>query len=130
MTSTWSKEELDRVGTADELQVAAQRPDGSFDRYTTIWVVRVGDDLYLRSWRGARGNWYRRALQSGAGRIRSGGLELDVAFTQPNDAPHDAIDRGYRTKYARYDPTYVEPMVAHAARAATLRLVPAEASRR
>ena len=43
------------VCAADELQIAARQPDGSLDRYTTIWVVRVGDDLYVRSWRGARG---------------------------------------------------------------------------
>jgi hypothetical protein len=124
MTRTWTTEELDRIGTADELQIAALRADGSLDRYTTIWVVRVGDNLYVRSVRGARGGWYRHALQTHTGRIRSGGVEHDVTFTQPADAPHEAIDEGYRTKYARYDPTYVEPMTGGPATAATLRLDP------
>jgi hypothetical protein len=124
MTTTWSKNDLDRIGTADELQIAAQRPDGSHHPYTTIWVVRVGENLYIRSVRGPRGGWYRHALQTHAGRIRSGGIERDVTFTQPADAPHEAIDHGYRTKYARYDRTYVEPMAAAPATAATLRLDP------
>jgi hypothetical protein len=120
--TTWTREELDRIGGADELQIAAQRPDGTLDRYTTIWVVRVGDQLYVRSVRGARGGWYRRAVQTHTGRIRSGGMERDVTFTQPAEAPHEAIDLGYRTKYARYDPAYVEPMTAGPATASTLRL--------
>jgi hypothetical protein len=124
MTTTWTSDELDRIGTADELQIAAQRPDGSLDGYTTIWVVRVGENLYVRSWRGARGGWYRHALRTHTGRIRSGGMERDVTFTQPADAPHEAIDHGYRTKYARYDPSYVDPMTAGPATAATLRLDP------
>jgi hypothetical protein len=98
MTSTWTSEELDRIGAADELQMAAQRQDGSLDRYTTIWVVRVGDSLFVRSWRGARGAWYRNVLKTRAGRIRSGGIERNVTVTQPVDAPHAAIDHGYRTK--------------------------------
>lgn len=124
MTTTWTGEELDRIGDAQEVELAAQRPDGSLDRYTTVWVVRVGDDVYVRSWRGARGGWYRRALQTHLGRIRVSGTEREVTFTQLSDAPHGDIDRGYRTKYARYDPTYVQPMTAGPATAATLQLHP------
>jgi hypothetical protein len=126
MTTTWTPEELDRIGTADELHIAAHRPNGSLDAYTTIWVVRVGANLYVRSWRGARGTWYRHALQSGAARIRSGGKEWDITVAQPADAPHEAIHHRYRIKYARYDPTYVEPMTGGPATAATLRLDPRE----
>jgi hypothetical protein len=127
MTTTWSSDDLDRIGAADELQIAAGRPDGSLGRYTTIWVVRVGEDLYVRSWRGSRGGWYRHASETGTGRIRAGGVERDVTLTQPSGAPHQAIDRGYRTKYARYDPAYVEPMTSGPATAATLRLDPRQA---
>ena len=37
---------------------------------------------------------------------------------------NDAIDAAYRTKYHRYGARYVDPMVAPAARAATIKLVP------
>ena len=124
VTTAWTTEELDRIGAADELQIAPRRPDGSYEAYTTIWVVRAGDDLYVRSWRGSRGRWYRHALSAGEGRVRAAGIERDVAFTQPGSAPHEDLDRAYRTKYARYDPSYVEPMTAGPARAATLRLDP------
>jgi hypothetical protein len=37
---------------------------------------------------------------------------------------NDSIDAAYRGKYARYDATYVDPLFAPEARAATIRLVP------
>ena len=125
--STWSSEDLDRIGAADELRIASRRHNGSPERWTPIWVVRVGEELYVRSWRGKRGAWYQNALSTHSGRIRAGGVERDVTLTDagdPTDTPHEDIDREYPTKYARYDPTYVEPMTAGTARAATLRLDP------
>src|SRR4051794_41728959 len=104
VTEAWTTEEPDRIGAADEVQIAARGPDGSYDPYTTIWVVRAGEDLYVRSWRGSRGRWYRHALTAGAGRGRAAGIERDVAFTQPGAAPHEDLDRGDRAKYPRPDP--------------------------
>jgi hypothetical protein len=46
-----------------------------------------------------------------------------VAFQEPADADHDAIDQADRTKYARYGSSYVESMVSPDATAATLRLI-------
>jgi hypothetical protein len=45
----WTNEELTRIGTATELQIASRRPDGTLRNPRTIWVVRVGDDLFVRS---------------------------------------------------------------------------------
>ena len=120
----WTAEELDRIGAADELEIAALRPDGTLRPATTIWVVRVGDDLYVRSWRGREGGWFRSVLRRPEGRIRAGAVTRDVAFQEPADGDHDAIDHAYQTKYARYARSYVDPMVSPNARAATLRLVP------
>jgi hypothetical protein len=108
--SGWTAEELDEIGAADELEIAALRPDGSLRRSTTIWVVRVGDDLYVRSYRGREGAWFRSVLRRPEGRIRAGGVD------------RDAINRAYRSKYARYGGTYVDPMGSLGAAAATLRL--------
>jgi hypothetical protein len=119
----WMAEELGTIGAADELDIAAMRPDGSLRLYVTIWVVRVGDDLYVRSYRGRDGAWFRSALRRPEGRIRTTGLEHDVTFEEPGESEQSAIDHAYREKYARYADSYVDPMVAPAARGATFRLV-------
>ena len=120
----WTAEELDKIDAADELEIAARRPDGTLRPYTTIWVVRVGDDLYVRSYRGRDGAWFRSVLRQPEGHIRAGGVERDVAFAEAGDAGQDAIDQAYRAKYAsRYARNIVDPIVSPDAAAATLRLV-------
>ena len=47
--SDWTRDELDAIGEADDLDIAALQAGGSLRPYTTIWVVRVGDALYVRS---------------------------------------------------------------------------------
>jgi hypothetical protein len=122
--SIWTGADLDTVGAADELQIAPLGEDGSLRPYTTIWVVRVGDDLYVRSVRGRRGGWFRHALERGASRIRAGGGQRDVTVAEAEEADHDAIDRAYRSKYGGYPRAYVDPTVTANATAATLRLPP------
>lgn len=65
---------------------------------------------------------FRSVLRRPEGRIRAGGLTRDVALQEP-DADHAAIDQAYRTNYARYGPSYVDPMVDPNATAATLQLI-------
>lgn len=122
--STWSTDDLDRISGADELHIAPRRADGTLRKPTTIWVVRDGEELYVRSWRGADGAWWRTAHASHGGHVTAGGVDSDVAFTEVSDtALNDQVDAAYRSKYGRYS-EYVEPMVADAARATTLRLTP------
>ena len=47
--STWTSHELSKIGNAEELQIASLRTDGILRKPVIIWVVRVGDDLYVRS---------------------------------------------------------------------------------
>ena len=70
--SGWTTDELARTGRADELGIASRRPDGSLRPFVTIWFVRLGDDLYVRSAHGYSNPWFQRALASGEGRIRAG----------------------------------------------------------
>jgi hypothetical protein len=115
--SGWTDEELERIGNADELELTAR------GHTVTIWVVCVGDHLYVRSWRGPCGSWFTAAQATHVGRISAGGVERAVEFAEVGDGVNDAVDDAYRTKYGRY-PSYVEPMVQPEARATTLELVP------
>lgn len=121
---TWTVEELTRIGDAEEIQLASLRRDGALRKPVIIWVVRVGDDLYVRSVYGRSSAWFRGVQVRLEGRIWAGGVEKDVAFEEVSDS--DLIDRiggAYRTKYHRY-PQYVAPLLVPEARAATLRLMP------
>ena len=123
--TAWTGDELASIETADELQIAALRPDGSLRHPVTIWVVRDGDDLYVRSARGSAGAWFRGALVRHEGHIQSGGVDRDVTFVAETDpAVNDQIDAAYRTKYRGYSPAYVDPMVTPDVRATTLKLIP------
>jgi hypothetical protein len=121
--TAWSDDELRRIGDAVELELASRRPDGELRPYTTMWMVRVGDDLYVRSAGGPDRPWYRRVLAADAGRIRAGGIERDVAFADADPAVHDAIDDAYHAKYDRFGPGPVGAVTGPAAHPVTIRLV-------
>lgn len=122
--TAWTNDELNRIGGAEELRVASLRRDGTLRKPLIIWVVRVGDDLYVRCANGREGAWFRGVLTRHEGRIRAGGVEVDVTFVEETDAGiNDRIDGEYLSKYRRY-PQWVAPMVTPEVRAATLKLVP------
>jgi hypothetical protein len=122
--AAWTREELERIGAAEELELASLRRDGTMRPYVTMWVVRTGDDLHVRSAYGPDNPWFRRAKASGAGRIRAGGLERDVTFAEPAPGVHAAIDTAYHSKYDRYGPRIVGSVVGPDAEAVTIKLVP------
>jgi hypothetical protein len=122
--TTWTDDQLDRIGEATELQLASTRPDGTLRPYVTMWTVRAGDKLYIRSAYGPDNPWYRRATTSGTGRIRAGGVERDVTFTAAAPDAHTAIDAAYHAKYDRYGPQIVSSVVGPQAADVTIRLVP------
>ena len=125
--TTWTRDELDRIGAAEELQIAALRRDGTLRNPVTIWVVRVGDDLYVRSASGRNAAWFRATQVRHGGHIRAGGIEKDVTFVDVKEddrATHDQLDTAYRSKYRRYPERFVNPVVSTEARSVTLRLVP------
>lgn len=126
--SDWTPDELARIGAAEELQVSSTRADGTLRPYVTIWVVRAGDDLYIRSAYGTNNPWFVRATRSGTGRIRAGGIEKDVSFAAASADAHGAIDAAYHAKYDRHGPAIVGTVTGADVEATTLRLLPRAAA--
>jgi len=123
--SGWTPDELRSVTDADELQVSSFRPDGTARPFVIIWFVRQGDELYVRSAQGPQNGWYRRAVDSGAGRVRVAGIEKDVTFEHASAGPdHAGLDAAYHAKYDRYGPGPVGAVVGPAAVDVTLHLLP------
>ncbi|HZS02567.1 MAG TPA: DUF2255 family protein [Chloroflexota bacterium] len=123
--NAWTSEELQQIGAAEELEIVPVRRDAPPRKPVTIWVVRHGDDLYVRSWRGHSATWFRDIQARHQAHIQAGGVQRDVTVVEET-APgiNDQIDAAYRTKYRRYADSYVPPMISPAARATTLKLVP------
>ena len=123
--TTWTVDELNKIGTAEELQLASLRNDGTLRRPVIMWVVRVGDDLFVRAVKGRSGPWFRGTQTRHAGRIQSGGVTKDVTFGEEVALPvHELIDAAYIQKYSHYPKPYVDACLTPEARAATIRLVP------
>lgn len=119
----WTSGELDRIGRGEELQLASVRDDGTLRRPVTMWVVRVGDEVYVRSVNGRDSTWFRGAQTLHQAQIRTGGVEKAVELVE-TDEDSGSVDAAYEAKYSRRYPTIVPSILATQARAATLRLVP------
>ena len=127
--TTWTSEELDIVGRAEELELASLRDDGTLRKSVTVWVVRHADDLYVRSGYGRDAAWFRATQVRREGRIKAGGVEKDVLFVDADSALNDQIDEAYRAKYFRYGERWINATVTPEAQFATIKLVPRSAGR-
>lgn len=127
--TAWTSDELNKIGKAEELKIASLRGDGTLRKPVTIWVVRLGDDLYVRSVYGRASAWFRGMQVHHEGHIQAGGVEKYVTFVE-EAAPdiNDQIDAAYRSKYHRYAASIIGSIVSPEARSATLKLVPRSAS--
>ena len=122
--TAWTSDELTRIEPIDELGLASRRSDGSLRRFVTIWFVRLGDDLYVRSAYGYDNPWFQRALASGDGRIRVGGMERDVTFVPPGPEVADDLNAAFHAKYDRHGARIVGTVVSPEAMRSTLKVVP------
>ena len=122
--TTWTNDELNKIGNAEELELASLHSDNTLRKPTIIWVVRVDDDLYVRSVNGRTSAWFRGVQTKYAGYIRAGGVDKDVTFVEENDSNiNDQVDAAYITKYRRYA-SIAKSMTTPTVRAATIKLVP------
>ena len=124
--TAWTSDELNKIGKAEELRIASLRADGTLRKPVIIWVVRLDDDLYVRSVNGRTSAWFRGVQTRHEGHIRAGGVDKDVTFVEePDSNINDQIDAAYATKYRRYA-SIISSINSSTARAASIKLVPRE----
>jgi len=118
-----SAEALHHLADVEEIRIGFRHLDGS-TRSVPIWVVRVGDDLYVRSVRGPDGGWYRRLRANPDGEVRDGEHRHRVRAEAVTDwGTLDEVTRAYATKYGASP--FVQPLLGGRSVEATLRLDPA-----
>ena len=110
-TAAWSADDLALFGGAAQVDISTRRPDDSLRPFVPIWIVAVDGTLYVRSYRGADGAWYRLASTHPDGAIRTNGVHREVTFTHADPATNDAVDAAYRAKCGRYGASYLTTML-------------------
>lgn len=118
----WNTDELAEIGDADEVPIGTWRRGTLVE--VPIWVVRIGSDLFIRSFRGGDARWFTRAVKQQQAIVDAGGVARDVVVTPVGDTLRSEIDDAYRDKYGRYGAAYLNPMTAPAAVETTLKLLP------
>jgi hypothetical protein len=122
--TVWTRDELEKIGSAEEVQIAPFGPEGSPRKPVTVWIARHGDDLYVRSVRGRNGHWFQGTQERHEGRIRGGGVQQDVTFVDADNDINDEVDAAYRAKYRPYAGRILNSVLTPEARSTTIKLVP------
>jgi hypothetical protein len=73
--TAWTRDELAAIENTDELEIASLRADDTLGPYRVVWVVQVGQALYVRSVNGSEAAWFRGTRGRHEGRIRAGGVD-------------------------------------------------------
>jgi hypothetical protein len=88
-----------------------------------IWVAVDGGDVFVRSWLGARGRWYKDLAAGGPATLEFAGRDLAVrAIPASDDASVDRASGEILRKYRHS--SHAQEMVRSEILATTLRLEP------
>jgi hypothetical protein len=118
-----AKFEADTLGDLRGLKEVSIRTEKHPDSAVVIWVVVADDEVFVRSFRGAKGRWYRDLSAGRAASLEFAGRKLAVqAIPAKDPAAVDRASREYLRKY-RLSP-YAQAMVKPELLPTTLRLEP------
>ena len=88
-----------------------------------IWIVVADDEVFVRSWLGARGRWYRDLAAGGPATLEFAGRRIEVEAFAANDA--DSVARASAEFLRKYQPSsHAREMVRADNLSTTLRLEP------
>ncbi len=122
---TFQESDLSAMAAAEEVRIETRSVAGETHR-TIVWIVAHGGEVYVRSYRGPRGRWFREALADPAIAIHIDGRRVPARAVPATDpASVEGCSEGLRAKYRRSQS--LQAMLDPATLPTTLRLEPIEA---
>lgn len=116
---TWTPETLHAFETADELLLVLSR-EGRDDIEVPVWVVRVGDEVLLRSQDGVASGWFRRVELQPDQNVELAGIRMPVRFDHVAGHLEHEVNEAYVGKYG--GPTFPQVLLGAEAVEATVRV--------
>jgi hypothetical protein len=114
-----------QLAERDEVEVETRRDPTAPLHRTTIWIVTTQDGIYVRSYTGEKGRWYREALANPAVRVHVGSRKAPArAEHERNLAAIKAVSAAYHEKYGDRWPEETKAMLKASVLPTTLRLTP------
>ncbi|HXG25959.1 MAG TPA: nitroreductase/quinone reductase family protein [Candidatus Binatia bacterium] len=115
--------DLAAMAAAKEVDIETRSKAGEIHR-TVIWIAERDGQVYIRSYLGARGRWYREALADPNVAIHIGGRRIPAKAVPATDpASIEACSEGLTAKYRRSQS--LRAMLVPDVLPTTLKLVPA-----
>ena len=115
--------DLAALAAAEEIDIETRAADGTVHR-TIVWVMVQDGEVFLRSYKGPAGRWYRETLADPSVALHVDGRRLAArALPATDPASVEACSEGLREKYARSHS--LRAMLAPGVLPTTLRVVPA-----
>ena len=125
-SAAWNPAVRAALADALEVDVTPIDADGTRRASRTVWSIGVGDELFLRSWKGRGAVWFQDALATGQGElaVTGGGASQLVTFEEVDAAApvQEQISATFLTKYAA--DRYAGTMNEQGPLESTLRLLP------
>ena len=120
---TFEESDLDLLARLEEVDVETRSAAGDVHR-TIVWPVVRDGVVYLRSYKGMNGRWYREALADPAIALVADGRRLPARAVPATDAGSvEACSAALRDKYPR--DSSLEAMLVPEVLPTTLRIEPA-----
>jgi hypothetical protein len=118
--TTFDEETISRLRDLREVSIrTAKRPDAP----VTIWVVTLDGEVYVRSFRAAKGRWFKDLAQGGDATLEISGTRVLVrAIPSVDGNSIERVSAEYLRKYGASP--YAQAMVQTDTLPTTLRLEP------
>src|SRR5438552_14480970 len=109
------------LGELRDVQEVAIRTEKHPKSAVVIWVVVADDEVFVRSWRGAKGRWYRDLAAGGPATLEFARRRLPVHAIPASDST--AVARASHEFLRKYQPSsHAHEMVRSEVLPTTLRL--------